>query len=478
MTTPNTTQTPTTAQGDVFDSISAPAASPQSQPQTQPQGQGDAFDMAASGTDSSAPGTAPSAVPSSLHMGDGGGVALTAAKGVNAIGAGIGNAALDTLNGGASLLHLPHQTLQDRQTQLQHDNRENPTLNAVGYGGETLMEFLLGDGALKGASLSDKLLKTGSIARALEQSPRLMQALHLGADALRSGVTQGTLGTVRSGGDLKTGAEQGAGAAALTGAFGAGSVAVRAIRSALDPAAIQAPLQTALRTILGNVADHAGVSGPSSTSIRDVVADVEKQVRAQGSSVYQVMDRISGGAAQRFRTAASNLRDKLSAITGLDDDAEAELQGKLNHIDSAHKAMLDKLEAAGHPRDLLDRADALWTKQRALGDLSASIRQSTTGLRPELATAAAKATPEAINPKVLSTKLNRLYDSGRLTQALGPGNAEHILQVVDSAYGRSQALISHSRFASMVAKAAASAGLGGLGYEGVKLAHSVLGDSH
>ncbi len=209
-----------------------------------------------------------------------------------------------------------------------------------------------------------------------------------------------------------------------------------------------------------------------------MVEDVRNSVKQQGSATYQRLDEISGGAAQRFRDAASNVQDKLKDIVGLDDEKEAELVARGNAIDDAHKAMLDKLEAAGHPRDLLSRADALWTKQRALGELSASLRQSSTGLRPELAAAGTTPTPEAINPKVLSTKLNRLYDSGRLTQAIGPGNAEHILRTVDAAYARSQAIAANAKWGGLLAKAAASAGLGGLGFEGVKMAHSVLGDSH
>lgn len=142
-------------------------------------------------------------------------------------------------------------------------------------------------------------------------------------------------------------------------------------------------------------------------------------------------------------------------------------------IEAGHKTMLDKLEAAGHPRDLLSRADALWKKQGALTDLSNSLRQSVSGMRPELA--GAKASAETVNPKTLFVKLNRLQNRGRLQQAVGPGNAEAILQVVDAAYTRSQAIAANNRWAGMVAKAAASVGLGGAGYEGVKLTHELLG---
>ena len=331
---------PTTQAPDAFDmaAVQGQPAQP-SQPQSQQQPpQGDAFDQVADSNGNSNASGQPStpSVPNALHIASDDNFAITAAKGVNAIGAGIGDGVLNTLNGGVSLLHLPQATLQTRQQQLEQQNSENPALNQLGYGSETLMEFLTGDEALKGLALSDKLLKSAKIAKALEGSPRLIQALHVGADALRGGAVQGTLGTVRSNGDLKTGAEEGAAAAGLSGVLGAVPVAVKAIRGALDVQGIQQPLQESLRSVLSDVASHMNLNAPTSQSIRDVVQNVQQQVKAQGSSVYQQLDQISGGQAQRFRDAAENVSQKLKEITGLDDEKEAELVAKQKQIDTAH----------------------------------------------------------------------------------------------------------------------------------------------
>lgn len=105
------------------------------------------------------------------------------AKGTNAVGAGIGDALLNSINNGADLLGIPHATLEARQKELEQENSGNPTLNNIGYGGESLMEFLMGDEALKGLSLADKLSKSAKIAKILETSPKLTSLLKLGANA-------------------------------------------------------------------------------------------------------------------------------------------------------------------------------------------------------------------------------------------------------------------------------------------------------
>lgn len=157
----------------------------------------------------------------------------------------------------------------------------------VGYGGETLAEFLLGDEALKGLSLAQRFQAISKISAALEKSPRLMMALKLGTslgkaatelspeevsllkqyptmarlvgvgmDALRSGVVQGAQTTVRSGGDVKEGAKQGAEMAGMSGAIGAplavagglldkGAQAAKTVRQ-MSEAAKNAPSQEAI----------------------------------------------------------------------------------------------------------------------------------------------------------------------------------------------------------------------------------------
>jgi uncharacterized phage infection (PIP) family protein YhgE len=414
-------------------------------------------------------------VPSALHRDANGNPILNAAKMLPEIGAGIGEGVLDTLNGGASMLRLPHATLQARQNELTQQNRENPVLNTTGKLTENVAEFLGGDEALKSLALSDKLLKVSRIAKVLEGSPLAMRAFNIGVDALRSGTAQGTIAGMKDH-SLSQGATQGGIAAGVTGALGIGGEALTAIRGALDSYAIQAPLQQGIRDLLSDVADKIGVAKPTAPSIRDAAQQVSDGLKARASGLYQTLDNISGGQAQRFRDAAQNVSDKLSEIVGLDDEQEAKLVAQQAKIDAAHREMLKELEAKGYDRNMLAQADAAWTQQSALSDLSNSIRQSTGGLRPELADGVKDATtPEAVNPKTLFTKVNRLNDRGRLAQAIGQDNADALLRHVDAAYVQGQRIAERNKWAGYIAKAAGTVGLGGVGYGAVHLAHELLG---
>lgn len=120
----------------------------------------------------------------------------------------------------------------------------------IGYGGEALTEFLLGDEALKSLSIADKLTQVGKIHKLIEASPRLMQALKLGTnigkaatelapeeaallkkyptiarlvglgmDSVRTGVVGGAQATAKKG-DVVEGAKEGLETAVGTGVLG------------------------------------------------------------------------------------------------------------------------------------------------------------------------------------------------------------------------------------------------------------------
>lgn len=122
----------------------------------------------------------------------------------------------------------------------------------AGYGGENLLEIISGDEALKGLSLSEKMLQTGKVAQILEKAPKLMEYLKLGAnaakgsgelnpeelaavqksplltrmigtvmDAARLGTAQTGQTLARTGGDVKEAVKQGAETAGSAGVLGA-----------------------------------------------------------------------------------------------------------------------------------------------------------------------------------------------------------------------------------------------------------------
>lgn len=144
-----------------------------------------------------------------------GDVAENAAKEVNAVGAGIGQGALSTLHGLGEIQEnvaskLPDfvsnallgskedrttavNWLQQQINKLSYENQGNQVANMVGYGGETLAEFLSGEGEAKsliegGAGIADHFLNTGKVAQVLTKNPRVMSALKYGASMLKAGI--------------------------------------------------------------------------------------------------------------------------------------------------------------------------------------------------------------------------------------------------------------------------------------------------
>lgn len=89
----------------------------------------------------------------------------------------------------------------------------------VGYGGETLLEFLAGDAAIaKLPTMAMKLEAITKVTKALESSPKLMAALKVGANALKQGTVAGGQEFVRSD-DVESALKQGGTMAAVAAAL-------------------------------------------------------------------------------------------------------------------------------------------------------------------------------------------------------------------------------------------------------------------
>ena len=419
------------------------------------------------------------------------------------LGKGMAKGVLSTTSGLGDIIHnvgevihpglgeavIPSSGLQ-AETGYSHPSY---TAQKVGYGGETLMEFLLGDEAIKGLSFADKLSTAAGVAKTLQNSPRIMRALQIGADALRTGTVVGTQSAVRSGGDMGQAATDAALAAGtagvVSGATGATVGGIKAVKSAaqslaksLDVQSVQEPLQQGIRDLLGSVEKSAGVTPTSAQSIRDVASNLSDALRAKASGIYQQLDAATGGRFQRFDEALENIRQELRDTVGLDDGKEADLLAKQDTTEKARQEALDKAAASGVDPKLIHTANQTWRQQAALSDLSNGIRQSTSGLRPEIANGA-KATPETVNSKTLFAKVNRLYDKAtpnggnRLADAIGQENAQNLLRHVDSMYLEAQKIASRNKYAVMTAKAIGLGGAGSLGYEAIRGLHGLLGDS-
>src|ERR1035441_9153916 len=204
---------------------------------------------------------------------------------------GAGEGIFSTVAGAAHLankipgVNIPTQTLDT----LAGDNEEKTTAEKIGYGGETLTEFMLGDEALKGLSMSDKLLQTAKTMKFLEKSPKTIAALKIGAQALRAGTAQGAQTLVRTGGDVGEAAKQGAimaGTAGVLGTAGAG---------------------------IGKVASKLAKGGEAVQSLAEKAANApEKSDVATG--VQTALNVSEGHLHTNYEAGINDLKDRLGGV--------------------------------------------------------------------------------------------------------------------------------------------------------------------
>jgi len=372
-----------------------------------------------------------------------------AAKTVGGLFQGVGEGVFGTAAGASDLI--------DKATGMQPGgvNRYLHTLSGdnyqthgaaqnVGRVGEDVAEFILGDEALKGLSVSEKLAQATKAAKVIEDSPLLSRVVQVGVRALRGATVAGTQGAVKSGGDtgtaLASGVAGGVGNAvvpevgdALQAAKNALPGALDTIKTVIKPGLIQDAFQGQIRDIINSAAKDAGVDTSNASSIRDVAQDVSNALQSRAKAAYQALDDATGGRVQRFSDAIKAVQQKLRNLNGIQtpDDEGAWIE-KLNDLQDAHEKAMQEAEAAGVPRSLLDKANADYKASKSMLDLSKNIRASAEGLRPELASGAKKPIPETVNTGKLFSRVQKMYDSGRLQDALGNRAAELVQAVNDS----------------------------------------------
>jgi hypothetical protein len=242
--------------------------------------------------------------------------------------------------------------------------------------------------------------------------------------------------------------------------------AARAVSSVaskpFDVHSIQAPLQQGVRAVLDTVAKDAGVTPSPSASIRDVAGQVADAVIARSKSAYQTLDTATGGRFQRFEDALRNVNQKLRETAGLDDENEEALLKRKSEIEQSQQDVFDQAKAAGVDPKLVDSARADWKQAHSLYDLDSQIKMSAGGMRPELA--GPNSSPEVLDPRKAFDRLNKLYNSGRLQQAVGQSQSETIIQHADAAFLQQQKILARQKALKAVGKVTGTgAAIGALG---------------
>lgn len=159
----------------------------------------------------------------------------------------------------------------------------------------------------------------------------------------------------------------------------------------------------------------------STGRIRTAIEDVSNDVKAKSQSLYERLDKESGGRWQRYEDQITNLNDKMDEVNGIDDEAYDRLETKRNDIETSQAQMLEDLKEKGIDPRIADDAVAHYKQAMALRDLDRAVKGSTAGdIRVGL--------KEHIDPQKFVTRVQKLKDSGRLEQALGKDGANTLLK--------------------------------------------------
>ncbi len=362
----------------------------------------------------------------------GAGLPFGADVGVN-LGIGAAKGALDTVNTVSGLLNkIPGvgETLAPKAGIKASEQAAvaNGTAQTVGKVGEGIAEFFLGDEALKGASIAEKLGVASKVAKLAESSPTAARLIHAGMNALRTGTVSAGEAAAKGASPTEA-AEAGAGGAAGGAALEGLGAGVKAIRNIYKPLAksnaleqVQPAIQDGIRSAVRDIA------GDTSGSIRDVVSKAADKIEAKSQPIFQKLDELSG---QKFSDAQAMAQRYRGALDKAGKDAYAAAKEKQNAIFEQFK---DNFEP-----DALNKAKADWRQMNALRDVDEAVKSSVKGTRPEIAAkAGAKQPPETVNPKTLMDRLNTLYNEDTLQTALGEDKAHELLQHAGGAHSAQQ----------------------------------------
>lgn len=201
---------------------------------------------------------------------------------------------------------------------------------------------------------------------------------------------------------------------------------------------IQDTWHGSLRDLFDDVAQEAGVKPQPAESLHDVAANTAAAVKAKASAIYKQLDQAIGGTRfQTFDEQLNNVRRALRNSAGIDPDADGRLVERINQLEDAKAAALEQAKANGVDPNLIHRANATHRQAMALEDLSKHIQASMSGLRANLANGV-NAAQESLSPAKLASRANRLYNTGRLQQALGDDHADDILTVIETSRQRAK----------------------------------------
>jgi hypothetical protein len=112
-------------------------------------------------------------------------------------------------------------------------------------------------------------------------------------------------------------------------------------------------------------------------------------------------------------------------------------------------------KAKGLDPALVAQAKESYRKGQVLYDLDLNVKKSVSGMRPDVGDAKQAArNHETVDPDKLFNRINSLYDSGRLQEALGEQGANGLLEHVNDHLIRHKQILRNQAIAKTAAKIA------------------------
>ena len=140
----------------------------------------------------------------------------------------------------------------------------------------------------------------------------------------------------------------------------------------------------------------------------------------------------------------------------------------MNTVQDAKNAAIEEAKTNGVDPKQIGEANQTWKQAQALKDVDKQLKTSIKGQRPELkgpGDVDEKANPEQIDPSKWFTRLNNLYNKGRLHQAFGQaatdpnGFANELLRNADDALVQMSKYVNAKKLLTTGGKVAAGGGI-------------------
>ncbi len=357
------------------------------------------------------------------------------------------------------------------------------TTQKVGFGAEALLEMMVGDSALKGLSLAEKLTLGSKIAKLAEDYPIVGKILAHGLNAVRGGAAQ-TAENVVKGQPIGQALGEGATTAAIGTGVGAAAEGASALASHLfnpDTGKItriakqamggenmaQRPAQIALRTA-------AGEQGPS---VRELLTGPIDRAKSIAKSGYDQVEKATGLDLKVVQQKLDNTVDEINKLTGTEADLAKEAQLEkartelMDEIDEAKKAATSK----GVPADAIDKADAAWKQHKALSEVQGLVFDNEGVIKGNTA----HGSPEVVSVDNAIRNLEKLnnkvkYGAPRLQQAFGVNGADRLMKEMYAAQREGIKAMDVQKWTNIAKGALKWSGRGALAAGGYEAAKSFL----